>query len=406
MTNSFKPRDAIEVEAAVKWAAAEKEPLELAGHNSKKVLGRPVQAGHFLSLDELSGITLYEPEELILSAKAGTPVSEIEKLLSDNGQEFAFEPMDPGPILGNEPGRGTLGGMVATNLSGPRRIKAGAVRDHILGIEAVSGRGEIYKAGGRVVKNVTGYDLARGLAGSWGTLSVLTDITFKVLPKAETEETLALIGFGIRDAVKVMSDALGSSAEVSSAAYVPAESLSGRPLGGFDANGKSLTLLRLEGFGPSVEYRLDKLKDLFRGLGTIERLNEATSRSLWREIRDVEPLAGDELSVLWKVSVAPTDAPRLIELMNGPPEMRYFCDLGGGLVWLRFNDGEPREDLVRDTIAKFGGHAMLMRAEAPLRTALSVFQPQPKALADLTRRLKEQFDPHGILNPGRMYPGV
>ncbi len=406
MSQNFKPSNSAEVEAAVKWAAAEREPLQIAGQNSKRSLGRPVQAARVLSLSDLSGVTLYEPEELILSAKAGTPIADIESLLEDNGQELAFEPMDPGPMLGAKAGQGTLGGIVATNLSGPRRLKAGAARDHILGIEAVSGRGEIYKAGGRVVKNVTGYDLARGLAGSWGTLSVLTEITLKVMPRAETEETLVLSGLDDRESVEIMSEAMGSSAEVSSAAYVPADGTKGKSFAGFDPFDKSVTALRVEGFGSSVSYRLTKLRDLFRSRGDIEILDEQGSRSFWRDIRDVTRFADMTEAALWKVSVAPTAASRLMDLIRQQTATRFYFDWGGGLIWLCFEDQKPRLDMMRKAVANVGGHATLMRASEPVRSASSVFQPQPEALAALTRRLKAQFDPHGILNPGRMYAGV
>ncbi|TIO66448.1 MAG: FAD-binding protein, partial [Mesorhizobium sp.] len=191
---TFTPSNPAEVLSTIQWAAAEESPLEILGHGSKRGIGRPLQTEHTLDLSTLTGVTLYEPAELVLSARAGTPLAEVEKLLAENGQQFAFEPMDYGPLLGGEPGKGTLGGVLASNLSGPRRLKAGAARDHILGISAVSGRGEAFKSGGRVVKNVTGYDLSKLMAGSWGTLAVLTDVTFKVLPAAETEVTLAIRG--------------------------------------------------------------------------------------------------------------------------------------------------------------------------------------------------------------------
>ena len=164
------------------------------GHGSKRAIGRPAQTDLTLDLSALSGITLYEPEELVLSAKAATPLAEIEALVAAKGQQLAFEPMDYATLLGGVAGRGTIGGALAANLSGPRRIKAGAARDHFLGFSAVSGRGETFKSGGRVVKNVTGYDLCKLIAGSWGTLAAMTEVTIKVLPAAETEETLLIRG--------------------------------------------------------------------------------------------------------------------------------------------------------------------------------------------------------------------
>src|SRR5829696_8465816 len=194
MTSTLRPASPQDVLNAVVWAAAEETPLEIVGHGSKRGVGRPVQAEWTLDLSGVTGITLYEPDELVLSARAGTPLAEIEALLAAHGQQLDFEPMDYGPIFGAESGRGTIGGTLASNLSGPRRLKAGAARDHILGVRAVSGRGEAFKSGGRVVKNVTGYDLSKGLAGSWGTLAVVTELTFKVLPRPESAATLVIAG--------------------------------------------------------------------------------------------------------------------------------------------------------------------------------------------------------------------
>jgi FAD/FMN-containing dehydrogenase len=222
MTNSLKPRDEKEVGEALQWALAEGKTFEVMGHGSKRGIGRAAQTDITLDLSGMSGIELYEPDELILSARAGTPIAEIEKALAAHNQELAFEPMDCGPLLGGTPGRGTLGGLVSANLSGPRRIKAGAVRDFALGTRAYSGRGEFFKAGGRVVKNVTGYDLPKFLAGSWGTLAVLTEITIKVLPRADDVETVLVFGLDDTRAVEAMSAAMGSSCEVSGAAHLPA----------------------------------------------------------------------------------------------------------------------------------------------------------------------------------------
>src|SRR6187402_2031661 len=256
MTDALKPRDAKDVENAVQWALAESKALEIVGRGSKRALGRPSQTDVTLDLSGLSGVTLYEPEELVLSAKAGTPLAEIEKLLADHNQELAFEPMDYGPLFGRTAGRGTIGGALAANLSGPRRIKAGAARDHFLGVTAVSGRGETFKSGGRVVKNVTGYDLCKPLAGSWGTLAVMTDVTVKVLPRAETEQTLLVLGLDDAAATRAMSAAMNSSNDVSGAAHFPAplsaslQAESGRPI----------TALRLEGVAPSVAHRRGALE--------------------------------------------------------------------------------------------------------------------------------------------------
>ena len=219
---TLEPRDAEEVEAAVQWALAEGKTLEIVGQGSKRAIGRPAQTDLTLDLSALAGVTLYEPEELVLSAKAGTPLAEIEALVASRGQQLAFEPMDYGPILGGSAGRGTIGGVLAANLSGPRRVKAGAARDHFLGFSAVSGRGETFKSGGRVVKNVTGYDLCKLIAGSWGTLAAMTEVTIKTLPAPETEATVLVRGLDPAKAVEAMTAAMGSSCDVSGAAHLPA----------------------------------------------------------------------------------------------------------------------------------------------------------------------------------------
>lgn len=397
---TFAPATADEVLSAVQWAVAEEAPLEVVGHGSKRGIGRPLQTGHTLDLSMLSGVTLYEPAELVLSARAGTPLAEIEKLLADYGQQLAFEPMDYGPLLGGEVGRGTIGGVLAANLSGPRRLKAGAARDHILGIHAVSGRGEAFKSGGRVVKNVTGYDLSKALANSWGTLAVATDVTFKVLPVAETESTLAVRGLLDDGAVAAMALALGSSAEVSSAAHLPYPVVA-RVADGALGN-EAATLLRVEGFGPSVAYRVEMLKDLLASAGRLDELPAELSRKLWREVRDCAPFAGSD-KPLWRLSMAPADGHEMVMALRMQEPVSAFYDWQGGLIWLSMEAGDPEAELVRALVKKHGGgHATLVRAAPSLRAALPVFQPQPPALAALSARLKEQFDPKNILNPGRM----
>ncbi len=403
---TFTPTSPEEVLAAVQWAAAEKAPLEIVGQGSKRGIGRPAQTEHTLDLSRLSGITLYEPEELILSARAGTPLSEIEPVLAERRQELAFEPIDYGPLLGGPAGQGTIGGVLAANLSGPRRLKAGAARDHVLGIHAVSGRGEAFKSGGRVVKNVTGYDLSKAMAGSWGTLAVVTDVTFKVLPVAETEATFAIRGLLDEPAAAAMALAMGSSAEVSAAAHLP-EGIAARVAGGA-LGARPATLLRVEGFGPSVAARMAMLRDLLSSAGATDELPAEVSRGVWRDVRDCRPFVDGSERPVWRLSLPPADAHAAVMALRMQIAAEAFYDWQGGLVWLRL-DREPEAELVRAVVAAHGGgHATLVRA-APsvratpsLRAAVQVFQPQPAPLAALSVRLKEQFDPLGILNPGRM----
>ncbi|EJN03170.1 FAD-binding protein [Phyllobacterium sp. YR531] len=401
---TFIPSTESEVVEAVQWALSEEAPVEIIGRGSKRELGRPLQTEHTIALSNYSGVTLYEPDELVLAAKAGTPVAELEALLANNGQAFQFEPMDYGPLLGRPTGQGSLGGLLATNLCGPRRLKAGSARDHVLGVRVVSGRGELFKSGGRVVKNVTGYDLSKGMAHSWGTFGIATEITFKVLPAPETETTLILRGLADDEATRAMAIAMGSSGEVASAAHLPAN-VASRMIGGI-LQSEASTLLRLEGFAPSVTDRTAMLIKLLATAGTIEQLSGDTSRKLWREIRDVAPYADGTERPVWRVSMAPMEAYKLVASLRMGAAVDAFYDWQGGLIWLRM-EGDPEADAVRALVAKYGGgHATLVRASVAVRAAVPVFEPQPAPLAALSKRLKQQFDPNGILNPGRMVAGV
>ncbi|MEJ0075432.1 MAG: FAD-binding protein [Alphaproteobacteria bacterium] len=398
MTDTLKPRDGKDVEAAVAWALAEGKTLEIVGQGTKRGIGRAAQWDMSLDLSDLSGVTLYEPEELILSARAGTPIAGIEKLLAANNQELAFEPIDYGPIFGAAAGRGTIGGALGANLSGPRRIKAGAARDHFLGVTAVSGRGETFKSGGRVVKNVTGYDLCKVLAGSYGTLAVMTDVTVKVLPRAETEATVLVLGLDDAAAIRAMSAAMNSSNDVSGAAHFPAPIAASVQA----EAGRALTALRLEGVAPSVAHRRGALEQLLRPFGEIAMLEETASRDVWRVVRNVTPFTG-KARALWRISVAPSRGHEVAAAIGEGAD--YFYDWAGGLIW-----GAPPTEgdggAARVRAALKGGHATLIRAPAAIRAAVPVFQPQDAALAALTKRVKESFDPQGVLGPGRMWAGV
>lgn len=398
----FTPTTPDEVLEAVAWAVSAETPVEIVGHGTKRGIGAPPQAADSIDLSRLVGITLYEPEELVLSALAGTPIARIEAELASAGQELAFEPIDYRRLQGiaEDAPAGTIGGTLAANLSGPRRIKSGAARDHVLGIQAVSGRGEKFKSGGRVVKNVTGYDLSKAMAGSWGTLAVLTTVTFKVLPAAETETTLVLHGLEDESATVAMALAMGSSAEVSGAAHLP-YTVAAKALGGGIA-GRPATLLRVEGFGPSVDYRSAYLERLVAGAPEISRLDAASSRLLWRQVRDAAFFADGGASPVWRVSVPPSQGWKLVASLRLRAGIDAFYDWQGGLVWMRM-ESEPEADLVRSTLRGLGGgHATLVRASASMRETVPVFEPQPAPLAALSSRLRQQFDPKGILNPGRM----
>jgi glycolate oxidase FAD binding subunit len=403
MADTLKPRTDAEVLDAVRWAIAGEKTLEVVGHGTKRAVGRAAQTDLTLEVSALSGITLYEPEELVLSARAGTPIAEIEALLAASNQELAFEPVDLGPLLGAAAGRGTLGGLLATNLSGPRRIKAGAARDHALGVSAVSGRGEAFKAGGRVVKNVTGYDLPRFLAGSWGTLAVATAWTLKVLPAAEDVATLLVLGLDDARAGEAMRAVMNTAADVSAAAHFPAKVAARLPVRAV-AGARSVTALRLEGVPPSIAYRRDKLIEMLNPFGAAGAIGADESRALWRAVRDAAPFADGSARAVWRLSVPPASGPRL-GMALAALGADIFYDWAGGLVWAEMADALPREAEVRAALGG-EGHALLVRASVSARASAASFEPLEPGLAALVKRLKESFDPRGVLNPGRMYAGV
>jgi glycolate oxidase FAD binding subunit len=388
MAGRIKPRDAKELRQAVEWALNDGVTLDVRGQGSKIVLGKPMRCDQVLDLSSLSGVVDYAPEELVVTLRAGTPLSEVEVLLAQRNQMLAFEPPDLGPLLGLEAGQGTLVGAVMGNLAGSRRVSAGAARDHLLGFSGVNGRGEAFKSGGKVMKNVTGYDLSKLLAGSWGTLAVLDEVSVKVLPAPDQTRTLLLLGLADDAAVKAMCAAMGSPHDVSGAAHVG-----------------DRTALRIEGVAPSVEARLKGLRDLLAASGAkMEELGTLESRAFWREVRDVAPLHASGDAIVWKISCPPTEGPAVVARIKAKrPAAEAFYDWSGGLIWLALPESADADhEIVRGALGAAGGHATLIRAAQSMRASVPVFQPQPAALAALANRVKESFDPKRLFNRGRM----
>lgn len=404
MTEILKPQTADDTRDLLAWAVSEQKPLEIVGNGTKRGFGHPVAASHSLDLSGLSGIVEYEPAELVLTARAATPISEIEALLGQSNQQLAFEPPDLGPLYGAQAERATLGGIVAGNLSGPRRVQTGAARDHTLGVQVATGRGELIKAGGRVVKNVSGYDLTKLMCGSWGTLGVLTQISIKVLPAPEKTRTVLIAGQDAADACLAMTAALSSPHEVSAAAFLPAPIAARSRVSYVAGAGASVTAIRIEGPPVSVSVRNTALRDLLSAFGDIEELHGHNSSALWQEVRDATPFSSGD-SVLWRLSVAPASGGAVLDAL-GDLGIEGYLDWGGGLIWASSGEDDEHAHQVRTLSESAGGHATLVRAPEVLKSAIGVFHPQPATRAGLSQRIKDGFDPTGILNPGRMVQGA
>ena len=405
--DTLKVRDAKDVEEVVRAAIAGEQPLEIIGHGTKRQIGHPMATNAVLDLSALNAVSAYEPNELIITVQSGAPLADVQSLIDSKNQQFAFEPMDTSGLLGAS-GNGTIGGMIGAGLAGPRRIKAGGARDHLLGAHAVSGFGDSFKAGGRVVKNVTGYDLCKLLAGSWGTLAVMTEVTLKVMPKPESERSLLLAGLDDVTANRAMTAALGSPYDVSGAAHLPG-SVCGSSTGALarlGAGGRAVTLLRLEGIAASVADRAGSLGKALAAFGAVEMLQDDASAAAWAGIRDVDPFAASGargLWPVWRIVCPPASGGALGQALARGSQGDVIYDWGGGLIWAAV---PPRPDAqagpVRQQVEAAGGHATLVRAPEDIRRTVDVFQPQAGGVAALGQRVRHSFDPRIILNRGRM----
>jgi glycolate oxidase FAD binding subunit len=369
--------------------------LEIVGTRARRGFGAPVEAQAVIDLSALNGIVDYQPEELVITLGPGTLMSELQALLLTRRQMLAFEPPDFGSLWGLPPGLGSIGGCAMVGRGGARRISAGAPRDHCLGVKGVNGFGEAFGAGGRVVKNVTGFDLPKLVVGSFGTLCALTQITLKVMPMPEDSATIVLAGLSDAEALRVMSDALSSTAQVSSAAHLP---------GDVAGAGGSVTLLRLEGMAPSVAARRAHLTRMFQAIAPLSVLDRDESQAIWSKISNAGFFAADLNTVVWKLSVPPSAGAALGRTLSDELHGRCYFDWGGGGVWLELPTApDAHAAVVRDRLrASVGGHATLMRAADAVRAAVSPLQPLSPEELRVTRAVKAQFDPHGLLNPGRM----
>lgn len=381
----MRPASEDEVRDAIADAVRQGGTLDIRGGGSKAAIGKPRPDAGVLDMTGIAGIVDYDPAELVLTVRPGTPLAEVEALLGEHGQMLAFGPYDHGPVLGISAGRATIGGVVVAGINGSLRLSGGGARDHLLGFRAVSGRAEAFVAGAKVVKNVTGYDLPKLAAGSWGRLFAITELTLKVLPRPPVRATRAVEGLEPEEAVALMATAMGSTAEVGAAAHVPAALRGGR----------SLTALRVLGFGPSVTARCGMVERLLEAHGTPVALDDEEDAAFWQGLRTLDPLAGDV--PLWRVNVPPSGGPAVVAALE-PVGARWLFDWAGGLVWLAF-DGDAA--LVRTAAAKVGGHAMLVRAPEAMRAAVPAFHPAAPGVAALETRVRRAFDPAGVFETGR-----
>jgi glycolate oxidase FAD binding subunit len=409
--DTLKVRDAGDVEQAVRAAIASDQPLEIIGHGSKRLIGQPMATNAVLDLSALSAVTSYEPNELIITVQVGAPLADVASLIDSKNQQFAFEPVNTAGLLGT-PEIGTIGGMIGAGLAGPRRIKAGGARDHLLGAQAVSGFGDSFKTGGKVVKNVTGYDLCKLLAGSWGTLAVMTEVTLKVMPRPESERTLVLRALDAIAANRAMTLALGSPFDVSGAAHAPNSAFwpEVRGFGELGSDQEALTLLRLEGIAASAAHRAAALAKTLSPFGSAQVLEDAASAQVWSSIRDVAPFAANGALgtwPVWRIVCPPASGGALGERLARDTGGEVIYDWGGGLIWAAL---PPKPDaqaaLVRQRVDDAFGHATLIRASEQVRRNVDVFHPQANGLADLNERVRRSFDPKSILNRGRMTRGL
>lgn len=403
MGETWTPVDADQTRAAVAEALAAGRTLELVGRGSRRAFGRPVEADVVLDLSRLSGVVAYQPEELILVVRPATPLAEIAALLAERGQCLAFEPPDFGPLWDQPSGAGSIGGAVMTGRGGPRRLTAGAPRDHCLGIKGVNGFGEAFAAGGRVVKNVTGFDLPKLAAGSFGTLFAATELTLKVLPAPPDVRTLAIHGLSDAAAMTAMARAVGGPAQVSSAAHLPPDAAGASEV---ESLRRGATLLRIEGVGPSVTARVGQLSDMLADLGPLSLLDREDSVRAWSEIAGAGLLA-QTAGPVWMLSVPPMAGAEIGRALAERLGGRCFYDWAGGAVWLQTPPAaDAHAEEVRGHLRRVvgdDGHATLVRAEPAVRARVAPFQPATPVLAALTERVRRQFDPQGLFNPGRMY---
>jgi glycolate oxidase FAD binding subunit len=403
------PDNLNEMLSVIAEAMADGTPLSVSGCASKSDWGYAIADARPVSVDRWAGIIDYQPDELILTVRAGTPMTEINKTLANKNQMLGFEPPDPSVLFAKTDlsNKGSIGGVLATNSSGSRRLTAGAARDFLLGFEAASGRGERFRSGGKVVKNVTGYDLSKLICGSFGTLAIMDELTLKTLPRPEVSKSVLIPAVDLAAAVRNIAAILATPHEPSAAAILPSDivalaSLDSSLDSGLDY-GQMLAVIRFEGFAISVNDRVNAVLSLYPDGDSID---DAASQTLWQAIGNTALLA-DAAGDIWKLSCAPSAAPSVINALPDEWPLRYYADWAGGLLWLDVPSGGVAGTILRQVLADHGGgFAQLIRDAGNTRSLVPPFQPLPSPQLALHKRIKAAFDPKGILNPGRMHHAI
>ena len=405
MSKQFLPDSEQQAQELVQWAVAEGKTLAIQGKNTKRGFGLPVAADCVLSMEKLAGITEYHPEELVMVALPGTPLAEVRQALARHNQHLAFEP----PALNRMyqvDEEGSIGGVFMGNLAGPGRFRAGSARDHILGVRAVNGRGELWKSGGKVIKNVSGYDMCKLLAGSWGTLSVVTELAFKVLPAAPVSRSLAVSGLSPRLGLALLAQVISTPCEASGLAYLPAAALAAIKQGNMSLNEQPFTLIRLEGTELSVTERMQSINKWLPLDCKHYMLEQVESELAWAWVRDVAPLLDwQRTPTILKISLPPASAWDLTRFIDELHGCLWYLDAAGGWLWVGICQaaGEDKLYAIRREVDTIGGSTTLYRAPLPVKQKAGIYSFPDESLKRLNGKVKNSFDPNNIFNPGRLY---
>jgi glycolate oxidase FAD binding subunit len=400
----FKPNTREEIAEIIRDCYKKNIPLEINGLQSKKKIGRNFQSEKTLDLSDYSGIIEYKPEELYIKVKSGTPIKEIISELDKNKQQLAFEPNDFGFIFSGSSNEGSIGGVISCNFSGSRRFKSGSARDHLLGFQGINGKGEIIKSGGTVVKNVTGYDLCKLLSGSFGTLTVLTELSIKILPKPETNKTLIINNPHLKKALEYLGATLSSSIDPSGGVFYPEYFRKNFTFNDLTQEG-ALIGVRVEGPSNSVNHRIERLcKELDVLKDEFSILDHEQSNIFWEKTRKLQVFNAIKSSLL-RIVVPISETFDVIQKLKSY-EINYFLDWGGSLIWLQVKEIDTKIlKEIKDIIQKAQGYLTVIKIEEDMKASIDIFTVDPIKYK-ISEKIKKSFDPKRILNPGKMYSGI